>query len=313
MKVVVTGGAGFIGSNLVSELLLSDLNIKELHVIDKLSYAGSLANLGTNLDLPNVFFHKEDICDQSVMSDLLKDVDYIFNLAAESHVDRSITDAAAFWNSNVLGTVSLLESIKNRPGVRFLHVSTDEVYGSTSDGKFMETDPIKPSSPYSASKAASDLACMAYSHTYGVDYLITRCTNNFGPNQYPEKLIPVLIQQAVHGKPLTLYGDGRHIREWIPVKIHAKYLIKLMFSGLSGEVINIGSGVEKSNLQIAELILSTTNSSSQISFIEDRLGHDYRYSVSTDKLNSFISKVDYNFDLELSNCVREIASKLIKE
>jgi dTDP-glucose 4,6-dehydratase len=192
MKVVVTGGAGFIGSNLVSELLLSDLNIKELHVIDKLSYAGSLANLGTNLDLPNVFFHKEDICDQSVMSDLLKDVDYIFNLAAESHVDRSITDAAAFWNSNVLGTVSLLESIKNRPGVRFLHVSTDEVYGSTSEGKFMETDPIKPSSPYSASKAASDLACMAYSHTYGVDYLITLknsflslsnrlCTANLSP------------------------------------------------------------------------------------------------------------------------------------
>lgn len=313
MKVVVTGGAGFIGSNLVNELLLSGLNITELHVIDKLSYAGSLANLGTNLDLPNVYFHKQDICDQSVMTTLLEDVDYIFNLAAESHVDRSITDAAAFWNSNVLGTVSLLESIKNRPRVKFLHVSTDEVYGSTPEGKFMETDPLKPSSPYSASKAASDLACIAYSHTYGVNYLITRCTNNFGPNQYPEKLIPVLIQQAVHGKPLTLYGDGRNIREWIPVKIHAKYLIKLMFSGVSGEVINIGSGVEKSNLQIAELILSTTNSSSQVCFIEDRLGHDYRYSVSAKKLNSLISKIDYDFDLELSNCVKEIASTLIKE
>ena len=312
MKVVVTGGAGFIGSSLVSELLLSDLNIDELHVIDKLSYAGSLENLGSNLLLPNVYFHKVDICDQSMMSNLLENVDYIFHLAAESHVDRSITDAAAFWNANVLGTVSLLESIRNKPRVKFLHVSTDEVYGSTPQGKFVETDPLKPSSPYSASKAASDLACMAYSHTYGVNYLITRCTNNFGPNQYPEKLIPVLIQQAVQGKPLTLYGDGQNIREWIPVRIHVKYLIKLMFSELSGEVINIGSGVEKSNLQIAELIISTTNSSSEIALIEDRLGHDFRYSVSTEKLDSLISKIDYDFDFEINECVKDIASKTIK-
>ncbi len=309
MRIAVTGGAGFIGSTLIKELMQSDLNISSLQIIDNLTYAGSLDNLGSILDLPNVSFHNHTICDKSALAEILKDVQYIFHLAAESHVDRSIKDASPFWNTNVLGTVALLESIKHRSDVKFLHVSTDEVYGSTALAHFVEADPLNPSSPYSASKAASDLACLAYGHTYNINYLITRCTNNFGPNQYPEKLLPVLVKQAMRGEPLTLYGSGGNIREWIPVKVHAQYLTWLMFSESNRDIYNIGSGIEKSNLEIAELVLSATQSDSKINFIEDRLGHDFRYAVSTEKLNSVLPLIQYDFHFEITKCIKELTYK----
>jgi dTDP-glucose 4,6-dehydratase len=309
MRIAVTGGAGFIGSTLIKELIHSELDITSLKIIDNLTYAGSLDNLGSILELPNVHFHNQTICDKSAISEILNDVEYVFHLAAESHVDRSIKDASPFWNTNVLGTVALLDSIKHRTDVKFLHVSTDEVYGSTALADFVETDPLNPSSPYSASKAASDLACLAYGNTYNINYLITRCTNNFGPNQYPEKLLPVLVKQAVNGEPLTLYGNGANIREWIPVKAHAQYLIQLMFSDLNREIFNIGSGIEKSNLEIAEMVLSVTHSESKINFVEDRLGHDYRYAVSTKKLNSKLPQIKTDFELEMNSCIKELMLK----
>ena len=313
MRIAVTGGAGFIGSTLIKELMQSDLKISSLQIIDNLTYAGSLDNLDSILNRPNVYFHNQTICDKSAAAEILKDVQYIFHLAAESHVDRSIKDASPFWNTNVLGTVALLDSIKHRDDVKFLHVSTDEVYGSTALARFVEADPLNPSSPYSASKAASDLACLAYGNTYNINYLITRCTNNFGPNQYPEKLLPVLVKQAMRGEPLTLYGNGGNIREWIPVEVHAQYLMRLMFSESNRDIYNIGSGFEKSNLEIAELVLSATQSDSKINFIEDRLGHDFRYAVSTEKLNSTFPRIEYDFELEITSCIEELAHKFSTE
>ena len=313
MRIAVTGGAGFIGSTLIKELIQSDLSISSLQIIDNLTYAGSLDNLGSILELPNVYFHNQTICNKSAVAEILEDVQYIFHLAAESHVDRSIKDASPFWNTNVLGTVALLDSMKHRDDVKFLHVSTDEVYGSTALGQFAEADPLNPSSPYSASKAASDLACLAYGNTYDINYLITRCTNNFGPNQYPEKLLTVLVKQAMRGEPLTLYGNGGNIREWIPVKVHAQYLMWLMFSESNREIYNIGSGIEKSNLEIAEIVLSATQSDSKINFVEDRLGHDFRYAVSTQKLNSMLPRIEYDFEIEITNCIKELAHKFSTE
>jgi dTDP-glucose 4,6-dehydratase len=312
MKVIVTGGAGFIGSTLVGELLSSNLSITELLIIDNLSYAGSTRNLDEHLSHPMVNFQISDICDRSKMNQLLSGASHVFNLAAESHVDRSINDSAPFWRTNLIGTVSLLEAVRENSNLRFLHVSTDEVYGSIDQGSFSESDRLNPSSPYSASKAASDLACLSYSTTYGINTLVTRSANNFGPHQFPEKLIPVLVNQALRDEPLTLYGTGQNKREWISSQMHSKYLIKLMFESKANGVVNIGTGHELSNLEMAQLIISTLDSKSEIKFIEDRLGHDWRYSVNTDKLATLVSKIDSDVHQDLQNCIIKTASQLSK-
>lgn len=309
MRIVVTGGAGFIGSSLVQELLENVTNLEQILVIDNLSYAGSLANLQDLIGNSKLRIEIADISDRQKMSELIKDMNCVFHLAAESHVDRSIKNADPFWQTNVLGTVSLLEVVKENPEIKFLHVSTDEVYGSTKYGSFQETSNLNPSSPYSASKAASDLACISYTHTFDLDTIITRCTNNFGKSQFPEKLIPVLVGQAVRNEPLTLYGDGTNVREWIPVGIHVKYLTSLMFSGMTQQIFNIGSGYEKTNFEMANKIIELTNSNSEIHFVLDRPGHDLRYAVSTKKIDAHIPKIEYNVDKMLDECILEIAKQ----
>jgi dTDP-glucose 4,6-dehydratase len=289
MKVVITGGAGFIGSNLV-HLLRSERPDWHLTVLDNLTYAGNLENIAELLKSENVSLAKIDITDADAVEDLFAagNFDLVFHLAAESHVDRSIHSASEFVKTNVVGTQNLLNSARSHAVGRFVHVSTDEVYGSLGpEGRFLETTPLQPSSPYSASKAGSDLMALAAHHTHGYNVVVTRCTNNYGPFQFPEKLIPLFITNALGDQHLPLYGDGSNVRSWIHVSDHCEALLKVAEQGRAGEVYNIGGEqeAELSNLEVTKIVLQVLGKpESLIKKVSDRLGHDFRYAVDCSKI-----------------------------
>src|SRR5665648_50393 len=270
LKILITGGCGFIGSNFIRNMLdkYPDHQITNL---DKLTYAGNLDNLKDIESNPNYNFVKGDICDFDVVNKVMQDVDQVVHFAAESHVDRSIEDGAVFVRTNVLGTNTLLQGALANDVKRFIHVSTDEVYGSIKDGSFSEMDDLKPSSPYSASKAGSDLLAMSYHTTYGLAVTITRCTNNFGPYQYPEKLIPLFITNLMDNRKVPVYGSGMNVRDWIHVDDHCSGIDFVLNNGNTGEVYNIGGGSELTNLDITHRILEALGKDeSMIEYVEDR-------------------------------------------
>jgi dTDP-glucose 4,6-dehydratase len=293
MNYFITGGAGFIGSNFVRMLLTNQLgSVAKVTVIDKLTYAGNLENLSEISSDQRFKFIKGDICNEELVRSSVSQNDIVVHFAAESHVDRSISGPSEFIKTNVLGTQVLLSAAVENQARLFLHVSTDEVYGSIASGSSVETDSLLPNSPYSASKAASDLLVRSYVQTYGLDARITRCCNNFGPNQYPEKFIPLAIERLQNGNNIPIYGDGQNVREWIHVEDHCRGIYEVISGGTRGEIYNIGSGVQYSNLQVAELILTELNlDATRIDFVQDRLGHDFRYSINGEKMKEMFGFV----------------------
>ncbi len=286
MSILVTGGAGFIGSNLVRRLLAQ--RSETVVVLDALTYAGNLENLAGCVDGERCRFVKGSITDRTLVDATLVDhqVDVILHLAAESHVDRSIASAAPFIDTNVTGTLVMLEAARAHGVRRFVHVSTDEVYGSLgpNDAPFTERSPLDPSSPYSASKAASDHLVAAFVRTYRLDAVITRCSNNYGPFQFPEKFIPLMILNALEGRPLPIYGDGQQVRDWLHVDDHCDALILAMDRGAGGQVYNIGGFGERRNLDIARAILHQVGASEDLlTHVSDRPGHDRRYAIDPSK------------------------------
>jgi dTDP-glucose 4,6-dehydratase len=290
MNYFITGGAGFIGSNFVRMLLTNQLGpVAKVTVIDKLTYAGSLENLSEVSSDLRFKFIKGDICDEELVRSSVSQDDIIVHFAAESHVDRSISAPSEFVKTNVLGTQVLLSAAVENQAKLFLHVSTDEVYGSVISGSSIEGDPLLPNSPYSASKAASDLLVRSYGHTYGLDVRITRCCNNYGRNQFPEKFVPLAIKNLKENKKIPIYGDGSNIREWIHVEDHCIGIQAVVDGGLPNEIYNIGSGVIKSNLQLAlEIASNFDQKQDSLAFVEDRKGHDFRYSLDSSKIHSVL-------------------------
>lgn len=282
MRLLVTGGCGFIGSMFVRMALARGHDVVNL---DKLTYAGNPANVAEVADLPGYRFVHADIGDPDAVAGAVDGVDAVVNMAAESHVDRSILDPAAFPLTDVVGTAVLLDQARRAGVGRFVQVSTDEVYGSIPDGAFRETDRLEPSSPYSASKAGGDLQALAWYRTYGMDVVVTRGSNTYGPRQYPEKLIPLFVTNALAGERLPVYGDGLQIRDWIHVEDHCAGIFVALENGAAGEVYNVGGGNERTNLEITERILSLTGHGPElIRHVADRPGHDRRYALATDKL-----------------------------
>lgn len=285
MRILVTGGAGFIGSNYVSSLLANQSEYEEIVVLDALTYAGNIANLSQALANPKVKFIKGDIRDAQLVGTLMPKVDVVVHFAAESHVDRSISNPSEFISTNVLGTNTLLGAALHSNIFKFIHVSTDEVYGSIDVGAWDEECPVSPNSPYSASKAGSDLVALSYYRTYGLPVVVTRCSNNYGEYQFPEKLIPLAISNLIDGEPIPIYGDGLNSRDWLDVRDHCQAINLILENGKSGEIYNIGGGRELSNIELAGLLLKEFGlDESFIKFVDDRKGHDRRYSVSYDKL-----------------------------
>lgn len=302
MKILVTGGAGFIGSNFI-QMMFGKYPDVEITNLDKLTYAGNLDNL-RDISNPGYTFIKGDICDPHVVSRAMKDVDAVIHFAAESHVDRSINDSSVFVTTNVVGTNTLLSCAMESEIDRFIHVSTDEVYGSIDKGSFTEEDILTPSSPYSSSKAGSDLLALSYHITYGLPVFVTRCTNNFGPYQYPEKLIPLFITNLLEGEKVPVYGTGLNVRDWIYVDDHCSGVDFVLKHGRNGEIYNIGGGNEMTNLEITRKILEMLKcDDSMIQFVEDRKGHDLRYSLDCSKLKRLGWKPKYDFDEALENTV----------
>lgn len=283
---LVTGGCGFIGSNYVRELL-QDETVEKVINLDKLTYAGNPANLKSVQDDPRYTFVKGDICDRLLVRELFQQYrpDILVNFAAESHVDRSIGKPDDFIRTDVYGAFSLLETAREFGLERFIQISTDEVYGSILDGRFRETDPLMPSNPYSASKAGADRLAYSYFVTYKLPVIVTRASNNFGPYQYPEKLIPLFVTNALEDKPLPLYGDGKNVRDWLFVRDHCTALQFIIEQGTPGETYNIGGGNERMNVEITHLILEHLGKSTDlIQPVADRLGHDRRYALDCTKL-----------------------------
>lgn len=305
MKLLVTGGAGFIGSNFVKRQLDSNpLGANEIIVLDKLTYAGNLNNF-TQDEKESFSFVQGDICNTSLVEKLLKGIDVVVNFAAESHVDRSITSAADFVTTNILGTQVLLEkSLKAGVG-KFVQISTDEVYGSIEEGSWGEDFPLLPNSPYSASKASADLIVRAYNRTFKLHTNITRCSNNYGFFQYPEKVIPLFVTNLIRNKNLPIYGKGLNIRDWLHVSDHCRGIESVIRGGRSGEVYNIGGGSELTNIQLAEKILSYFSlDNSKIDFVPDRLGHDTRYSVDFNKISNELGySPEVNFEVGLRETI----------
>lgn len=287
MRLLVTGGAGFIGSCFVRHILKKHPDYKIIN-LDALTYAGNIENLNDVKDNPNYTFVHGNICDKRLVRDLIANCDCVVNFAAESHVDRSITGPEIFIETNVQGTLNLLQASKEIGVERFLQVSTDEVYGSLGkDGYFTESTPLAPNSPYSASKASADMLVRAYYETYKMPVLNTRCSNNYGPYQYPEKLIPFFISQLLKGEKVPVYGDGLNVRDWLYVYDHCEAIDVVLHKGKTGEVYNIGGHNEKTNMEITKLILEAMGKDeSSIKYVEDRLGHDRRYAICNDKIQS---------------------------
>ncbi len=302
MKLFVTGAAGFIGSNYVRWLLANSDD--EITILDALTYAGNLASIRDVLDDKRANFVHADICDQDVMLREMDGHDAVVHFAAESHVDRSIADPYAFVRTNAFGT-NVLCDVARQVGVqKFLHISTDEVYGSIDEGSFSETDVLTPRSPYSAAKAGSDLIALSYVTTYGLPVVVTRCSNNFGPYQFPEKVIPLFTTNLLDGKKVPLYGDGLNVRDWIHVEDHNRAAHLVLHQGVVGEIYNIGAHNEVTNYDLTHRLLELTGRDA--SFIEpvaDRLGHDRRYSVNIDKISALGWKLERPFEQGLADTV----------
>ncbi|MDT7698431.1 MAG: dTDP-glucose 4,6-dehydratase, partial [Pseudonocardiales bacterium] len=289
MRVLVTGGAGFIGSNFVRRAVSGaypGLAGAEFVVLDLLTYAGTLTNLSGVLDSPRVEFVEGDIRDPALVSKLMGGTDLVVHFAAESHVDRSISGAADFVSTNVVGTQVLLQAALDAGVGRFVHVSTDEVYGSIESGSWPETWPLEPNSPYSASKASSDLLARAYHRTHGLNVCITRCSNNYGPHQFPEKVVPLFVSNLLDGKRVPLYGDGLNVRDWLHVDDHCAGIALVAQAGRAGEIYNIGGGTELTNKDLTYKLLEAVGADeSMVEPVEDRKGHDRRYSVDWSKIH----------------------------
>ncbi len=306
-NILVTGGAGFIGSNFINHIL-DEKNDYKIINLDKLTYAGNLENLVSSEGKKNYKFVRGDITNTELVNSIfqLYDIEYIINFAAESHVDRSILGSEIFFRSNVLGTNVLLEAARKFHVKKFIQISTDEVYGSLgAEGLFTEETPLHPNSPYAASKASADMMAMAFHHTYGVPVVITRCSNNYGPYQFPEKLIPLMIINTLNNKKLPVYGDGLNIRDWIFVIDHNK-AIKLVFEkGKIGEIYNIGASKEMPNIEIVKLILKKLGKSEEmIEFVKDRPGHDKRYAIDSSKINNELGwEPVFSFEEAISNTI----------
>jgi len=298
-KILVTGGAGFIGSNYIRYLLRQRHDVAIIN-LDKLTYAGNRENLREFEQDPRYRFVHGDICDDHLVHQLTAEVEAVVNFAAESHVDRSIGTPDAFIRTDVFGAFILLEAARRHKIKKFIQISTDEVYGSTLTGSFTETDTLMPSSPYSASKAGADRLAYSYFVTYDVPVIITRCSNNFGPYQYPEKLIPLFITNALENKALPIYGDGKNVRDWIYVEDHCDAIDFIFAHGTNGEVYNVGGGNERNNLEITEMILAKLNKPpSLMTYVPDRLGHDRRYSLDASKLARLGWKPKHEFKAAL--------------
>jgi dTDP-glucose 4,6-dehydratase len=288
MHLLVTGGCGFIGSNFIRMVLATRPGWRVTNV-DKLTYAGNPANLSDVAGNPLYRFFKADICDRALMAEIFATTpDAVVHFAAESHVDRSILGPEVFVQTNVLGTQVLLEVARRTKVARFLHVSTDEVYGSLGPtGLFRETTPLSPNSPYSASKAGSDLLVHSYHETYKMDTVITRCSNNYGPYQYPEKLVPLLITNLMDDRHIPIYGDGKNVRDWIHVEDHCGGILLALEKGRAGEAYNIGGGNERQNIEIARKLMALLDKDDNyIRYVEDRLGHDRRYAIDSEKIRT---------------------------
>ena len=298
VEILVTGAAGFIGSNFL-RFFLRDLPSTDHSVIvlDKLTYAGSMSNLEDLLG-QNLIIEIGDIVNSELCLNLMNKCEMVIHFAAESHVDRSISGPSDFVQTNVVGTQVLLDALRKNPKVRFVHVSTDEVYGSIDKGSWDESYPLAPNSPYSASKASSDLLALAYARTYDLDIVVTRCCNNYGPNQFPEKMIPLFVTNLMDAKKVPLYGDGQNIREWIHVEDHCRAIWDVAQKGRAGEVYNIGSGVELTNLELAKMILSEFGHGDEmVEKVPDRLNHDRRYSLNSSKIESELGwKPQWDFE-----------------
>ena len=306
-NILVTGGAGFIGSNYINHILKErdDYFIVNL---DKLTYAGNLENLKQSENHKNYKFIKGDICEVEVVNDIFEKykIKNVINFAAESHVDRSILGAEIFYQTNVVGTSVLLEAAKRFEVEKFLQVSTDEVYGSLGkEGLFTEETPLSPNSPYSSSKAGADMAALAFYHTYGLPVVVTRCSNNYGPYQFPEKLIPLMIINSLNNKKLPVYGDGMNIRDWIYVIDHNIAMSLVFEKGKAGEVYNIGASNEMPNIQIIKLILQHLGKSEDlIQYVKDRPGHDRRYAIDSSKIKNELGwKPQYTFEQAIINTI----------
>jgi dTDP-glucose 4,6-dehydratase len=285
--ILVTGGAGFIGSCFVRHILSKHPDYKIIN-LDALTYCGNIENLKDVENNPNYRFIHGNICDRKLVRDIMQEVDCVINFAAESHVDNSIKHPEIFIETNVQGTLNLLQAAKEKGVERFLQVSTDEVYGTLGKtGYFYETTPLAPNSPYSASKASADMLVRAYHETYNMPTLNTRCSNNYGPYQYPEKLIPFFISKLLRGDKVPVYGDGLNVRDWLYVYDHCEAIDTVLHKGKVGEVYNIGGHNEKTNIEITHLILDAMGKDeSSIEYVQDRLGHDRRYAISNDKITS---------------------------
>lgn len=304
--ILVTGGAGFIGSNFIHYYL--EKYASKIINLDALTYAGNLENLAEVETNPNCIFHKANICDGETVRQLFQkhNVEAVINFAAESHVDRSIHSAAEFLQTNVIGTQVLLDAARESACKRFIQISTDEVYGSLGPtGKFSETTPLAPNSPYSASKAAADLLARSYFETYRFPVIITRCSNNYGPYQFPEKLIPLMITNALEDRELPVYGDGQNVRDWIAVRDHCRAIDLVLHHGAEGQVYNIGGNCEKPNLEIVRAILKILGRSERlITFVKDRPGHDRRYAMDYTKIRTELGwKPQETFDAYLTETV----------
>jgi len=303
-KLLITGGAGFIGSNFIRYTIQKYPECKIIN-LDKLTYAGSLDNLNDVDKNKNYTFVKGDICDFELVSRLMRNVDAVIHFAAETHVDRSIKDASYFIETDVRGTYILLDSARKNDIKRFVHISTDEVYGQIAKGSFKETDALNPRNPYSASKAGADRLAYSFFTTYGLDAVITRSSNNFGPYQHPEKLIPLFVTNIIEGKKVPLYGNGLNVRDWIYVLDNCEAIDFIFHKGRSGEAYNIGGGNEKTNLWLTKFILKELGKDeSWISYVEDRLGHDLRYSLDCTKLHNLGWKPRHSFEKSLRETIQ---------
>jgi dTDP-glucose 4,6-dehydratase len=308
VKIFVTGGAGFIGSQFVRNALSGgypELGEVQVTVFDALTYAGNLANLDPVKDAAGYEFVKGDITDLDQVDAALPGHDAVVHFAAESHVDRSISGATPFVVTNVLGTQVLLEAALRHGVAPFVHVSTDEVYGSIAEGSWPETDPLQPNSPYAASKASSDLIALAYHRTHGLDVRVTRCSNNYGPYQYPEKVIPLFVTNLIDDRLVPLYGDGQNVRDWLHVDDHCQGIEKVLRGGRAGEVYNIGGGTELTNRELTDRLLAAFGKGEEsIDHVEDRLGHDRRYSVDWTKIRDELGySPKHDFDSGLADTI----------